>query len=35
VRRVRSVEVAHDDCVRVHSVSVRGFASVPVRMEVR
>ncbi|MCD4526005.1 cytochrome P450 [Nocardioides sp. cx-173] len=35
VRRVRRVEVAHDDCVRVHSVSVRGFASVPVRMEVR
>jgi cytochrome P450 len=35
VRRVRSVEVAHDECVRVHSVSVRGFASVPVRMEVR
>jgi cytochrome P450 len=35
VRRVRRVEVAHDDCVRVHSVNVRGFASVPVRMEVR
>ncbi len=35
VRRVRAVEVAHDDCVRVHSVNVRGFASVPVRMEAR
>jgi len=35
VRRVRSVEVAHDECVRVHSVNVRGFASMPVRMEVR
>ncbi|WP_193607229.1 cytochrome P450 [Nocardioides lijunqiniae] len=35
VQRVRHVEVAHDDCVRVHSVSVRGFASVPVRTEVR
>ena len=31
VKRVRSIEVAHDDCVRVHSVNVRGFASVPVR----
>lgn len=30
VRRVRSIDVAHGDCVRVHSVSVRGFASVPV-----
>jgi cytochrome P450 len=35
VRRVRSVEVEHDDCARVHSVNVRGFASVPVRMEAR
>ena len=35
VRRVRAVEVAHDECVRVHSVNVRGFASVPVRMEAR
>jgi cytochrome P450 len=35
VRRVGHVEVAHDDCVRVHSVNVRGFASVPVRMEAR
>lgn len=35
VRRVRAVEVAHDECVRVHSVNVRGFASVPVRMESR
>jgi cytochrome P450 len=35
VRRVRAVEVAHADCVRVHSVNVRGFASVPVRMEAR
>ena len=35
VRRVGAVEVAHDDCVRVHSVNVRGFASVPVRMAAR
>ncbi|MFC7495958.1 MULTISPECIES: cytochrome P450 [unclassified Nocardioides] len=35
VRRVRTIEVAHDDCERVHSVNVRGFASVPVRMEAR
>jgi len=35
VKRVRTIDVAHDDCVRVHSVNVRGFASVPVRMEVR
>ena len=35
VRRVRSVEVDHDRCVRVHSLNVRGFASVPTRMEVR
>ncbi|GAB2774830.1 cytochrome P450 [Nocardioides salsibiostraticola] len=30
VNRVRSIDVAHEDCLRVHSVSVRGFASVPV-----
>ena len=35
VERVRSVEVDHDRCVRVHSVNVRGFASVPTRVEVR
>lgn len=35
VKRVRTVEVAHDDCKRVHSVNVRGFSSVPVRMEAR
>jgi cytochrome P450 len=35
VRRVRSVEVDHDRCVRVHSLNVRGFASVPMRVEVR
>ena len=35
VERVRRVEVDHDRCVRVHSLNVRGFASVPVRAEVR
>ena len=35
VRRVRTVEVAHDDSVRVHSVNVRGFSAVPVRTEAR
>lgn len=35
VRRVRSVEVDHDRCVRVHSLNVRGFASVPMTVEVR
>src|SRR3954453_22661153 len=35
VRRVKTVEVDHDSCRRVHSINVRGFASVPVRMEVR
>lgn len=35
VERVRSVEVDHDACVRVHSLNVRGFASVPARVEVR
>jgi cytochrome P450 len=35
VRRVSHVEVDHDASVRVHSVNVRGFASVPVWMTVR
>lgn len=35
VERVRSVEVDHDRSVRVHSVNVRGFASVPMRVAVR
>ena len=35
VRRVKTVEVDHDACRRVHSINVRGFASVPVRMGVR
>ena len=35
VRRFADVEVSHDECVRVHSVNVRGFASVPVRLKVR
>jgi cytochrome P450 len=35
VQRVRSVEVDHDRCVRVHSLNVRGFASVPMRVEAR
>ena len=35
VRRVRSLEVDRDRSVRVHSVSVRGFASLPTRMELR
>ena len=35
VRRVRTVHVAHDACRRVHSVNVRGFASVPVSVEAR
>ena len=35
VERVRSIEVDHDRCVRVHSVNVRGFASVPTRVRVR
>lgn len=35
VERVRSVEVDHDRCTRVHSVNVRGFASVPARVEAR
>ena len=35
VERVRSVEVEHDHCVRVHSLNVRGFAVLPTRVEVR
>jgi cytochrome P450 len=35
VRRVHTVDVEYDGCRRVHSVNVRGFASVPVRVEAR
>ena len=35
VKRVRTVEVDHDSCQRFYSASVRGFSSVPVRMELR
>jgi len=35
VERVRTVEVDHDRCVRVHSVNVRGFASVPTTVVAR
>jgi cytochrome P450 len=35
VRRVGRVEVDHAASKRVHSINVRGFASMPVRMEVR
>ncbi|MGP4027935.1 cytochrome P450 [Actinomadura sp. 3N407] len=35
VRRVSSFEVDHAGAERVHSVNVRGFAALPVRMEVR
>jgi cytochrome P450 len=35
VRRAADIEVDHDRCERVHSVSVRGFASVPMRVKVR
>jgi len=35
VERVRSIEVEHDRCRRVHSVNVRGFAEVPMSLEVR
>ena len=35
VRRVRDVEVDHERCGRVHSLNVRGFASVPMRVEAR
>ncbi len=35
VERVRSIEVEHDRCERVHSLNVRGFAAMPTRVEVR
>lgn len=35
VRRVKHVEVDHERAERVHSVSVRGFASMPLRVELR
>ena len=35
VRRVKTVEVHREQAVRVHSVSVRGFASLPVTVAVR
>jgi cytochrome P450 len=35
VERVRSVEVEHEQCVRVHSLNVRGFAAMPTRVVVR
>jgi cytochrome P450 len=35
VQRVRHVHVDHDDCRRVHSINVRGFASVPMSVEPR
>ncbi len=35
VERVRSVEVDHDRSVRVHSVNVRGFASMPAKVTAR
>jgi cytochrome P450 len=35
VQRVRAVEVDHERCVRVHSLNVRGFASVPMAVEAR
>jgi cytochrome P450 len=35
VKNVRSVEVDHDRCRRVHSVNVRGFAHVPTRVQAR
>ena len=35
VEKVRSVEVDHDRCVRVHSVNVRGFASMPAKVVAR
>ena len=36
VTRVKRIDIAHDDCLRVHSVSVRGFSSVPITsIEVR
>jgi cytochrome P450 len=35
VRRVDAIEVDHERAERVHSVNVRGFASLPMRVEVR
>nr|BFE88240.1 hypothetical protein GCM10020093_108410 [Planobispora longispora] len=35
VRRVRDYEVDEGDSVRVHSVNVRGFASLPVSVTLR
>ena len=35
VRRTRNVEVDHPGCVRFYSANVRGFARVPVTVEVR
>lgn len=35
VRRVRSIEVDHAGCVRFYSANVRGFARVPVTVQVR
>jgi cytochrome P450 len=35
VRRTRAVEVYHDRCVRFYSANVRGFAHVPMTVEVR
>ncbi len=35
VKRVRRIHVDHDGSKRVHSVNVRGFSSVPMRVEVR
>ena len=35
VEKVRSVEVDHERCERVHSLNVRGFAAMPTRVEVR
>jgi cytochrome P450 len=35
VRRVGAIEVDHERAERVHSVNVRGFASLPVRVELR
>lgn len=35
VRRLKSFEVDHEAAVRVHSTNVRGFASLPISVEVR
>jgi cytochrome P450 len=35
VERVRSLEVDHEACVRVHSLNVRGFSSVPMTVVAR